>query len=156
MRTIDQQDITNNQEIEPKAKLFKIFPRRLILEELVSTGVFAGLYALMRFLFKDIRIINGYDIQMQFVILAIGLFSLRTFYFRLVYLVAAPFITLAFGAEFWFFNQLLPSLSFFPFIFLDPIVNKCWFEKTKSKKNTTVVILIVVLMNLMSYILVHF
>lgn len=156
MKTIDAEEqkiLLKKNEYESKSH--KTFSTRLLLDELVLTGVFVGLFALMRFVFKDIRIINGYDIQMQFIILALGLFTLRTYYFRIVYLIMAPFITLAFGAQFWLLNQLMPSLSFFLFIFLEPIANKCWSKK-KSKKGTALVLTAVLFMNLISYMLVHF
>ncbi len=143
-------------KVKIKHKTFKTISGRLFLEELVSTGVFVGLFALMRVLFRDINIINGYGIQMQFVILSLGLFILRTYTFRALYLLIAPFIILALGAENWPLNYLLPSLSFFPFIFLSPIVDRCWYEKEKNWKNTTIIIAVILIMCFVSYTLTAF
>lgn len=135
----------------------KKLPKKLIINEIVLSGVLYGLYIAIRFAFKELNIINGYSPQIHMIILALGLFCLRTYSFRIIFLFISPFFSLIGGSSPGvgiIFDYLIPHWAFFPFIFLNTIFEKLWINKKKIMR--VLVYGILIGFNIFSYLTMGF
>lgn len=142
-------------------KNFKIkkprYSNRLIIGEMTLSGILYAMFILFRFIFKDINLINGYSPQIQFIILALGLFYLNTYLFRFIFILVSPLMLIIFGISgHILFDYILPCWSFFIFMWIYPISNKFWNISNRTKYKSVIIFASIIAMNVLSYLLVLF
>lgn len=130
-------------------KKFKI-PKKMIINEMVFSGILYGIFIAIRFAFKEVNIINGFSPQIHLIVLVLGLFCLQTYTFRILFVFLSPFFLIIFGISGnIFFDYILPCWGFAPFIFFYSIFDK--LHQKKNKVSFFLIILIILLMHLVSY-----
>ncbi|MCV3743281.1 hypothetical protein OF377_00060 [Ureaplasma sp. ES3154-GEN] len=103
---------------------------------IAMAGLMLAFFLLARFITKNLDFLNGASWQLQMAVLVIGLMVLPNFYYKLFYLLIAPFAMLifGFGAE-PIIGYVFPHYSFALFLFVDLILLR--LNYIHKKNNTT-------------------
>ena len=127
------------------------YPRRLIIGEIVLSGILYSMFIIMRFAFKEVNLINGYSPQIHLIVLVLGVFCLQTILFRILFVFLSPFFTIIFGMSGnIFFDYMLPCWIFIIFVAWYNIFNIMIKKQQNSK------IKIYWLLNILIVIILHF
>lgn len=139
-----------------KEKLRKLkLKKRELIAEITLTGICLALVIIFRAIFKYIDVLNGYSLQVQMIFFCLSLFLIRTWYFKIGFLILTPCLLLFFGINgHIFLDYLLPYWSFFTFMFLKPIINKIKFKKQIYV--AAILILLAFIFNLFGYFVMLF
>ena len=98
--------------------------KKIIIYEISLCSILLALTIVVKAIFKYIDIINGYSLQIQMLIFSYSLYFIRTYPFKIGFLILVPFALLVFGINgHIFFDYILPYWGFFAFIFLAKIIN---------------------------------
>ncbi len=135
------------------------YPKRLIIGEMILSGILYSMFIIIRFAFKEVNLINGFSPQIHLIILVLGVFSLQTIPFRILFVFLSPFFTIIFGISGnIFFDYMLPCWSFAFFI--------CWYnifsliiekyENDNKKIYWFLNILIILVLHIISYTILVF
>lgn len=86
----------NQEEFKIKSKKL-YYPKSLVIKEICLSGILLAMFIALKGIFKLFPIINGYDIQFAMIVLALGAFVLRTFLFRILFILISPLTVFIFG-----------------------------------------------------------
>jgi len=114
------------------------------IREMVLTGFFLSLVFVLKTIFKDIDLINGYSPQIQMIAFIFGIVFLKGYY-KLGFYFFTPCALLLFGIKgHVFFDYLLPYWGFFLFLFV------------KKDSNKVLLNIIIVIFSIISFLILSF
>ena len=83
--------------------------KKIFLYDMCASGIFLSLVIITKTIFKYVDVINGFSLQIQMLFFSISIILLRTYIFKIGFLLLVPFALLAFGISgHIFFDYLLP------------------------------------------------